>query len=285
MTTKRKISENELEDYLSFATLIALEAGEILLSFEKKIGKLLVHHKKAQGVASTADLKSEAHIIKRIKKVFKGHHILAEEDSYKKGQYSYQTFIEQEFTWVIDPLDGTNNFLNGFNYYGICIALAHYGVPVVGVVFRPSTGELFYTRRGKGAWLLKPELKKPKNLFVEKNAKMLKESIVSTGFATEKGEKISEEFLPFKNILTHSRAVRRMGSAALDMCYVAQGIFDGYWERHLAPWDVAASGIICIEAGVKVSDFNGRNFTPFDRTILVAREPLYHEIKKFIAKA
>jgi myo-inositol-1(or 4)-monophosphatase len=284
MTTKRKLPIEELESYLSFATMLALESGEILLSFEKKIGKLLVHHKKAQGVASSADLKSEAHIIKRIKKKYPDHFILAEEDSFKKGQSSFETTAGQEFTWIIDPLDGTNNFLNGINYYAICISLAFYGVPVVGVVFRPSTGELFYTRKGKGAWLLKPELKKPKNLFSEKNTKSLKESIVSTGFATEKGEKISEEFLPFKNILTNSRAVRRMGSAALDMCYVAQGIFDGFWERGLAPWDVAASGLLCLEAGVKLSDFKGQSFTPFDRTIIAAREPLYHEIKKFIAK-
>ncbi len=282
--TKPAIKSAELNEYLSFAIMLSLEAGEILLSFEKKINSLTVHHKKAQGVASTADLKSEAHIIKRIKKNFPDHHILAEEECYEKGIGQYKEFVSQEFTWVIDPLDGTNNFLNGLNYYAVCICLAHYGEPVVGVVFRPSTGELFYAQKGKGAKLLKPELSKPKKLFAGENSKTLKESIVSTGFATEKGERISEEFLPFKNILTNSRAVRRMGSAALDMCYVSQGVFDGYWERHLAPWDVAASGLICLEAGVKVTDFNGQEFTPFDRSILVARQPLYHEIKKFIAK-
>src|SRR5688572_8211409 len=129
--TKSAIKSSEQNEYLSFAIMLALEAGEILLSFEKKINSLTVHHKKAQGVASTADLKSEAHILKRIKKNFPDHHILAEEDCYEKGIGQYKEFVSQKFTWVIDPLDGTNNFLNGLNYYAVCICLAHYGKPVV----------------------------------------------------------------------------------------------------------------------------------------------------------
>lgn len=272
-----------LKNELQFAINLAESTSKILLKFEKKINQLVITHKKSQGVASSADLSAENHIIKAIRKNYPEHSILAEETSYSQGVSDYESFCQYPYTWIIDPLDGTNNFLNGLNYYCVCICLAHYGKPVMGVVMRPSTGELFYAIKGKGAFYRAPG-KKSKKIYSKINSKKLRNSIVSTGFATEKGQKIAEEFEPFHRLLTNARAIRRMGSAALDMCYTALGIFDGFWERHLAPWDVAASGIICEEAGAKVTDFDGRLFTPFDRTIIASREPLHRQIKNFIAK-
>lgn len=279
-----KITNTELKKYQKFSIETAIFAGKILLKFEKKISQVQVHHKKAQGIASSADIASEKFILKEIKKCFPTHNILGEETCYSEGVTDFKSYCEKGFTWIVDPLDGTNNFLNGLNYYAICIALCFNGVPIVGVVYRPSTNEIFYAAKNCGAFYqVFPKTKKMK-MYSAKNPKNMKESIFATGFATEKGERISEEFLPFKTILTNSRAVRRMGSAALDMCYMAKGVFDGFWERHLAPWDVAASGIICLEAGAKVTDFLGQPFTPFDRTILVSREPLYGQIKNLIEK-
>lgn len=278
-----QMKKTNYKNYQKFAENLSLEAGNILLKHEKKIEHLLVHYKEAQGVASSADLASEKHIIKKIKKAFPDHNILAEEDSFHQSITNYKKFCESPYTWIIDPLDGTNNFLNGINYYAICIALAHYGKPVVGVVYRPSTGEGFTAIEGHGAFFSLNGFKTRKKMLLLTNKKELKQSIFCTGFASEKGERISEEFLPFKRILTNSRAVRRMGSAALDLCYVARGIYDGFWERQLAPWDVAAAGLICLEAGSKVTDFSGQAFTPFDRTIVAARTPLYHKIKNLIA--
>lgn len=272
-----------LKKYQKFAEKLSVEAGAILLKHEKKIGKLFVHHKKAQGVASSADLASEKYIIKKIRENFPNHKILAEEDSFAQAITDYEQFSETPYTWIIDPLDGTNNFLNGINYYAVCIALAHYGKPIMGVVYRPSTKEGFSATLGQGAYFSLNAFKTRKRMLLKINKKELKQSIFCTGFASEKGKRISEEFLPFKRILTNSRAVRRMGSAALDLCYVARGIYDGFWERQLAPWDVAAAGLICLESGSKVTDFSGRMFSPFDRTIVAARPPLYHKIKNLIA--
>lgn len=281
--TKKTQKNLTYKNELAFAIDVAKQTSKILLGFEKKINRLVIMHKKSQGVASTADLKAEKHIVGSILKKYPEHAILAEESSYSQGIKDYESFCQYPYTWIIDPLDGTNNFLNGLNYYCVCICLAHYGKPVMGVVMRPSTGEIFYATKMRGAYYVAPG-KKAKRIYAKQNSKKLKDSIVSTGFATEKGERIAEEFEPFHRLLTNARAIRRMGSAALDMCYTALGIFDGFWERHLAPWDVAASGIICEEAGAKVTDFNGRLFTPFDRTIIASREPLHRQIKNFIAK-
>lgn len=281
--TKNKKLTREYKKYQKFAEVLSLEAGNILLRHEKKIDKLLIHYKKAQGVASSADFASEKHIIQKIKKAFPNHKILAEEDSFSQAITNHKEFCEAPYTWIVDPLDGTNNFLNGINYYAVCIALAHYGKPVVGVVYRPSTKEGFSAIFQGGATFSLNGFKTRKKMLAKINSKELKQSIFCTGFATEKGERIGEEFLPFKRILTNSRAVRRMGSAALDLCYVARGIYDGFWERHLAPWDVAAAGLICLESGSRVTDFSGQAFTPFDRTIVAARAPLYDKIKNLIA--
>ena len=117
-------------------------------------------------------------------------------------------------------------------------------------------------------------------LVETKSKKKINEGIFVTGFATEKGIDLEIEFDVFRDILKKSRAVRRMGSAALDLCHVASGIFDGFWERGLAPWDVAASGLICLEAGVLVSNYEGDAFHPFQSSILAARKPLDNELPK-----
>ncbi|WP_052590564.1 inositol monophosphatase family protein [Halobacteriovorax marinus] len=278
-----KNNKKNINDALLFSLDLAKSAGKILLKYQTKLSSLEITSKQAQGVASTADLASEKFIIKEISKRFPEHDILAEESAYVQfgdAKEAYQVFKEREWTWVIDPLDGTNNFLNGLDYYAICISLLHMGKPVLGVVYRPSNGDCYYaTSYAESRFINYQKSQKSKKLYSNVNRKKLKEAMLSTGFVTEKGKCFNTEFDQFVQIMKKSRGIRRMGSAALDLCLVASGVFDGFWESGLAPWDMAAAGLICEQSGVKVTDFQGRAFQPFTASILAARSPFYKELK------
>jgi myo-inositol-1(or 4)-monophosphatase len=283
---KHPLTNKELKEIIKFSESTALKASKILISSQKKISQLKVSSKDTQGVASDADLASESLIIKEITKAFPEAAILAEEEAFSKfgtKSEAYQEFKKKELCFVIDPLDGTHNYLASMDYYAICIGLIYKGMPITGVVYRPPTDDCYSASLGNGSF--KKQLlnsNKQKNLLQLKSANKLKNSMLVTGFATEKGVVFDTEFSMFKNIMGSCRGVRRMGSAALDLCFVAEGIFDGFWERGLAPWDVTAAGLICQEAGVKVSDYAGTNFQPFGDTILAARNPLHKNLQKMM---
>lgn len=275
-------TEVRFDEALKLALGLAQRSGDLLLKMQARLSSLKITTKVAQGIASNADTESEKIIMDGIRKKYPEHFILAEESAYEqfKGEMSrYQFLKEKEWVWVIDPLDGTNNFLNGLDYFGVCIALVHFGEPVVGVVLRPTNGECFYAIKGKGTRMVNLS-KKGRSVSLKKSAnkKRLKDSLLVTGFTTEKGPVFEQEFTLFKNMVGTSRGIRRMGSAALDLCYVCKGMFDCFWERGLAAWDVAAAGLICQEAGVKVTDYSGQKFHPFQETIVAARSPLHSEI-------
>ncbi len=285
--TNKKV---KLDEVLSLSLKLAKIAGEHLLKKQGRISSLKITVKEAQGIASSADVQSEKIIIDGIKKIYPDHFVLAEESAFKEynGEMARYEFLkDKEWVWIIDPLDGTNNFLNGLDYFGVCISLAHFGEPVVGVVLRPSSGECFYAIKGKGSKMININLRKSKMTSLKKatNKKTLKNSLLVTGFTTEKGPIFEEEFNLFKSMVGKSRGIRRMGSAALDLCYVAKGIFDCFWERGLAAWDVSAAGLICLEAGVIVTDYTGQKFHPFQETILAARAPLHSEILSNFSKS
>ena len=267
-----------LDENMAFAMKIAIKAGKGLLHFHQELATLKVSEKKAQGVVSQADILTEKLITEMIRKKFTDHQILGEEGSFAqlKTLESQQKFaLKNDYCWIIDPLDGTTNFLAGMDYFGVCISLAYKGVPVLGVVYRPYSKELFYARKGGGAF--KKTGTSIKKLTGPKSHKF-SSCVFATGFSSEKEGLINDEFIIFKKVMANSRAIRRMGSAALDMCYVAEGIFDGFWERGLAPWDVAASGIICLEARVKLSDWESNKFSPFMKTIIGAKQSNYKEL-------
>lgn len=282
-TTIKKQKKVKYEDVLKLSLKLAKLSGDHLMKKQGRLSSLKITNKKAQGIASNADIESEKIIIAGIKKVYPDHFILAEENAYKefKGEMSRYEFLKnKEWVWIIDPLDGTNNFLNGLDYFGVCISLVRFGEPVVGVVLRPSSGECFYAIKNKGTKVVNLSLKSSKVLSLKKliNNKGIKNSLLVTGFTTEKGPVFEDEFTLFKKMVGRSRGIRRMGSAALDLCYVSKGIFDCFWERGLAAWDVSAAGLICLESGVKVTDYTGQEFHPFQETIIAARAPLHREI-------
>nr|BDT27126.1 inositol monophosphatase [Bacteriovorax sp. HI3] len=284
--TKAKKAVVKKEEALKLAMDLGVKASKLLLEKQKKLSSLKITTKVAQGIASNADVESEKLVMDGIVKKYPDHFILAEESAYKEymGEMNRYKFLkEKEWVWIIDPLDGTNNFLNGLDYYGVCISLVHFGEPVVGVVIRPTNGDCFYAIKGKGTKLInfsKDFKKKSKPISLKKTStkKALSDSLLVTGFATEKGPVFDQEFDLFKKLMGKSRGIRRMGSAALDLCYVARGVFDCFWERGLAAWDVSAAGLICLEAGVLVTDYDGQKFHPFQATIAAARAPLHKEL-------
>ncbi len=300
MTTKKKMENpfgaKKSKQILAELEQVALDAGKLLIRYNKKKLNLSVSHKKGQGVASAADIASEKMILRRLKSIEKTHQfsslVFAEEDSFKQSfkKNDYHRFREGEFCWSIDPLDGTNNYLSAMDYYGVSLSLLYYGSPFFAVVYRPETGECFSAIKGLGSFKqnLLGSTKRIKLIGnqekIKTPPKKLESAVLVTGFAAEKGLEFDREFEVFKAMMQKSRAVRRMGSAALDLCYVAEGIFDGFWERGLAPWDMSAASLICEESGVKVSDYNGKKFDTFGSTIISARTPLHRQIMVELAK-
>lgn len=273
----KKNSVLPLKKMTSEVLKIAKLSGKLLLNYQKKISKLKITYKDAQGVASSADLASEAFIIKSLKKLMPDSHFMAEEDFHKQKNKDLEAIKKFDYCWVIDPLDGTHNFLNGSDYFSICISLVKKGVPIIGVVYRPSSGECFYSFEPKKSFYINSRGIKSNILFKNRN-KALAQSLLVTGFATEKGEMFDREFDLFKKMMGHCRGVRRFGSAALDICYVALGIWDGFWERGLAPWDISAAGLIAQNASLLVTNYEGDPFDPFDPSFVAASKGIHDQM-------
>lgn len=277
----KMLSNKELKNVFKQILPIVNKAGKKLVKHQKKLDGLKITLKEAQGLVSNADVESENFLIKNIKPLVKGAEFLAEESAYAKfgnKKEAYLAYQEIEYSWIIDPLDGTSNFLSNMDYYCICICLAFYGEPILGVIHRPSSGETFYAIKGDGAYLL-PEGRKPIKLDIKAPSRKMKDYLLVTGFACEKGDVFEKEFSSFKNVMSKSRGIRRLGSAALDMALVSQGVFGAFWERGLAPWDVAASSVIVQEAGGKITDYHGRKFNPFQETIIASNGKIHKELQ------
>ena len=226
---------------LNFAIETAREAGQILL---EKFGRKINISKKGDiNLVTEADLASEKHIIEKIKSYYPKNAILAEES----GE-AVLSEGDNKWIWIIDPLDGTTNFAHGYPCFCVTIALENDGEIVIGVTFDPTRNEMFAAEKGKGATL---------------NNKPL----IVTGFPYNFKEK--ENFAQhLTDFLKFSRGVRRDGSAAIDMAYVACGRFDGFWEEGLNPWDVAAGVLLISEAGGRVSYYDDSPFSIYNPPIL-----------------
>ncbi len=269
---------------------LVLNVGVQLLKDQKNCHNLKTVYKEKAGMQSSADVKSEKVLMKELHKIFPQAEFLAEESTFvnaKNDELYLKQFKDKEWVWAIDPLDGTNNFLCGLDYFAICIALIHQGETIFGMVYRPSHGECFWALKGAGAYfeILGKASSKKKLFYRPKKKIALKDSMLVTGFTSEKGTLFEREFLTFKNMMGECRGIRRMGSAALDMCYVVTGIFGGFWERGLAPWDISASALIASESGHHVSSYDGKKFHPFLDTILVCKPELKSKFIKLIKQS
>jgi len=274
-----KITKAELRRIEEDLISLSKKASRKILKYKNQVQELAIQSKQAQGIVSEADLASEEVITKYLNKHYPDIPVLAEESyfqEFKGKKDGYSKFKNIDKLWVIDPLDGTNNFVHGLDYFAVCISLVVKGKPVVGVVHAPVRKETFSASLGNGMKF------NGRKIFNSKGRKDLKSVLLATGFATEKGKPFNDEFKKFKNMMSEVRAIRRMGSAALDLCFTALGTYDGFWEKGLAPWDMAAATIICEEAGVKVTDYNGKKHNPFAETILAARLPVHSKLKKHL---
>lgn len=242
-------------EFLKTAFKTAKMAGSIQMKyFNKQItvkSKALSHDK-----VTNVDIEAEHVITTMIKKKFPSHNILAEEDDYKA--------TASEYTWIIDPLDGTNNYTHSFPIFCVSIALARKGKVIVGVVYDPLRKELFYSAEGMDAFLNK------KKIHVSLN-KELSECLLITGFFYNRSEKMIQTLNQIKAFyLKGITGIRRTGSAALDICYLACGRADGFWEHKLSTWDFAAACYILKQAGGIITDGLGQPLKLNPSSILAA---------------
>lgn len=246
---------------LNIAVRAARSAGDLILRSTDNIGHLQVDQKGKNDFASEVDRKSEREIINIIRAAYPDHAILAEESGAHKGN---------EFVWIIDPLDGTTNFLHGFPQYAVSIALKHKGKLEVGVIYDPLRDELFTARRGGGAMLNNRRIRVTKQ-------NSMKGALIGTGFPFKTAAHLDAYVGMFKSITTDSAGIRRAGSAALDLAYVAAGRLDGFWEIGLMEWDMAAGVLLIKEAGGVVTDFSF-NDKYIESGNLIAGNPKMHQI-------
>jgi myo-inositol-1(or 4)-monophosphatase len=250
---------------------IALEAAEKSGRILKKglQGKIEVSYKGDLNLVTNIDTRSEKAIVALISRHFPKHQVMAEEGHGQKDP--------SPFRWIIDPLDGTTNYAHAFPFFCVSIALEIKGKVVIGVVFDPMRKELFFAEKGKGAFLNgKPISVSP----VDK----LSKSLLVTGFAYDIRTDPANNFNHFIRLSMHAQAVRRTGSAALDLCYVAAGRLDGFWELKLRPWDTAAGTLILREAGGRVTCFSGKPYSIYESEILATNRKIHDEMIQILNK-
>jgi myo-inositol-1(or 4)-monophosphatase len=250
---------------LKVAFQAAQAAGKIL---EYKFKQKRTIIKKGEiDLVTDADLKSEKSILEIIGKRFPEDNILSEE----AGDLEKAS----DRKWLIDPLDGTTNFAHGYACFAVSIAFEVQGSVAFGIVYNPCTGEYFEAVEGGGCFLNK------KKISVSKTEK-IGDALLATGFPYDVQENPQRPLALFNRMIINAQGVRRPGSAAIDLCYVAAGIFDGFWEEKLKPWDTAAGIIIAKEAGAVLSTYDGKPYTPYEETILAANPFIYDAMLKLL---
>jgi myo-inositol-1(or 4)-monophosphatase len=246
-------------DFLTPMQDLAREAGALLMSY---FGKVSIEYKGDADLVTQADRSSEKLIVERIRKQWPHHDLIGEEGS--------RTETGSDYRWYVDPLDGTTNFAHGYPVFCVSMGLEFKGELLAGVVYDPSRDEMFAAAKGSGAQV------NGRTIRVSKTAR-LKESLVATGFPSHKRHK-NPNINFYHQITLRSHGVRRAGSAALDLCYVAAGRYDGFWEFNLNSWDTAAGVLLVKEAGGMVTDFSGGPFSIDSRQVLATNGVLHPEM-------
>lgn len=229
-----------------------------------------VGEKKGAGLVTEVDLASEKAVLRILKRLRPDFGVLAEESAPKATS-------QPEGRWIIDPLDGTTNYVHRFPMFCVSIAAEWQGEIAVGVIYHPILDETYVAVRGKGAFV------NGKRIQVSRT-RNLADSLLTTGFTYRKDDWLRAEMEAFERLSQIARAVRRPGSAALDLAYTARGVFDGFWERRLSPWDVAAGSLLVQEAGGKVTDFKGGPFRIDGYEVLGANSQLHSTLVQVLAR-
>lgn len=257
----------ELHDLLEVAVRAAKEAGKIQrewLSKEKR-----VEFKGEINLVTDVDRRCESKIVEIIRENFPDHNVLTEETSMPELPCPYR--------WIVDPVDGTTNYAHGYPHFCTSVALELHGEIVLGVVYDPIREELFTALREGGAFL------NGERIFVSSTGRLI-EALISTGFPYDLRENPANNLNHFNNLIMEVRSIRRDGSAALNLCYVAMGRFDGFWQLKLFPWDIAAGKILVEEGGGLVTDFKRRPLNLYGPEILATNKRIHQEMMKVLQK-
>lgn len=251
---------------VTVATQAARSAARVILRYMNRLDSIPVVEKQRMDFASEVDKQAEAEIIRELKRAYPDHAILAEESG-SQGK--------NNATWVIDPLDGTHNYLRGIPHFSISIALEENGVPVHAVVYDPLREELFTASKGDGAYLNDRRIRCNKR-------ESLDGAMLVTGFPFRQREHLAAQLEMTRSLLADAEDIRRTGSAALDLAWVAAGRLDGMFEIGLKPWDMAAGCLLVREAGGTFCDFQGRDGVPKSGNLVAANPRLATEMVKRI---
>ncbi len=254
-----------LNPMLNTAIKAARAAGAIINRASLDLDRVTVTAKSHNDFVTEVDQAAEQAVIDVLLQAYPGHAILAEESGRSRGAK------DSEYLWIIDPLDGTTNFIHGFPVYAVSIALAHRGQVQQAVVYDPARNDLFYASKGRGAFL------NDKRLRVSKRTRLL-ESLIGTGFPFRKGDNFKRYLKMFEEVMQHCAGLRRPGAAALDLCYVAAGWYDGFFETGLNPWDIAAGSLMVTEAGGLIGNFTGESDFLYQREIVAGNPKIYGQL-------
>ncbi len=257
-----------MQEFMAAAAEAALKAGGILR--DNISGAREISYKGEINLVTEMDRRSERAVVETLLAAFPEHSVLAEEETdIKSGS---------KFRWIIDPLDGTTNYAHGYPNFSVSIALEQAGEIILGAVYDPMRDELFSAEKGGGAYL------NGKKINVSRTDTLIR-SLLATGFPYDRTRSEENNLNYFSVLLMASQEVRRSGSASLDLCSVASGRLDGYWELKLQPWDVAAGSLILAEAGGMVSDFSGAGFSIYDKEILASNGRIHGHMVEILQKA
>lgn len=257
-----------MKDFLEIAKKAALASGEIQMQHYHQEKK--VEFKGEINLVTHVDKLCEKEIVSIVQGAFPSHDILAEEGGGIRKDSPYK--------WVIDPLDGTTNYAHGYPLFCTSIGLEYKGEIVLGVVYEPNLKELFLTEKGQGATC------NGKKIQVSKNER-LQDALLATGFAYNVKETSNNNLNHFSNFILNARATRRDGVAAVDLCYLAMGRFDGFWELELQPWDLAAGFLMVEEAGGLVTDFRYKPFNIYMKEVLASNSLIHKQMARILLKS
>ncbi|HTN42458.1 MAG TPA: inositol monophosphatase family protein [Nitrospiria bacterium] len=265
-------NKTEPSPFLDVALQAAKAGGKVLRKFFAT--DMRIDFKGEVNLVTEADRAAEAVIVRTIRRRFPDHRFLAEEG----GEHATPESIGSDHKWIVDPLDGTTNFAHSFPMFCVSIGLETRGEVVLGLVYDPLHEEMFLAEKGKGATL------NGRRIHVSKTEK-LNASLLVTGFAYDVRQDLLNNLDHFSNFSLRVQGVRRTGSAALDLCYVACGRFDGFWEMKLSPWDTAAGSLIATEAGATVTDFGNRPYQIYLKEILASNGKIHREMVEVLESA
>jgi myo-inositol-1(or 4)-monophosphatase len=260
----------DLHPMLNIAVKAARAAGNLINRASLDVERVQISAKSPNDFVTEVDKAAEKIIIDMLLQAYPGHGILAEESGSSEGAQ------DSEYVWIIDPLDGTTNFIHGLPIYAVSIALAFKGQVQQAVVYDPTRNDLFFASKGRGAFL------NDKRLRVSRRIRF-NEALIGTGFPFRRGDDFAGYMKMIEPIMKSCAGLRRPGAASLDLCYVAAGYYDGFFEIGLQPWDMAAASLIITEAGGLVGNFTGESDYLFQRELVAGTPKIYGQLVQWLS--